>query len=260
MKHAALPAHSGPSAALQAQVLHGVLPYLQSIHGKTFVVVCEGGVLTEPALRLGLGRDVALLQLVGLQLVLFSGGTAASVSAIAHQQESLVGAVNQHGARAVGLTGMDGGPARLAGGLIQRLCGQGFVPVVMPLVEGAGGERALADADALACDVAVQLKAEKLLFLGDSPGALDGDGNVIAVLSVQEIESRRGAKTIAAAGLARLEAAARALAGGVKSAHLLDGRCLHALLLEVLSNSGGGTLVLHDGSTRFLDITRRYMG
>src|SRR5262249_15162771 len=89
MTAATVPSGALPGA-LQAQVLHGVLPYLQSIHGKTFVVVCEGAVLKELPLRVGLGRDVALLHLVGLRLVLLNAGAQESLSALSHLHEDLV--------------------------------------------------------------------------------------------------------------------------------------------------------------------------
>ena len=245
--------------ALQAQVLHGVLPYLQRIHGKTFVVVCEGEVLNDPALRSGLGRDVALLHLVGLRLVLVSAAAVDGLSALFHQHEDLVGLVNQHGCRAVGITSADGGAAGLAGGLLQRLHAKGFVPVVMPVMVDAKGERRAVDADALAAQIAQGLAAEKLLFIGDAAGAFDRDGRLLADLSQRRIAQLRDSGTIVGASLARLEAAASAVARGVKSAHIFGGRRLHALLLEVLSSSGEGTLVLPDKSAGFLEDSRRYM-
>jgi acetylglutamate kinase len=245
--------------ALQAQVLHGVLPYLQRIHGKTFVVVCEGEVLTDPALRSGLGRDVALLHLVGLRLVLVSAAAVDGLSALFHQHEDLVGLVNQHGCRAVGITGADGGPAGLAGGLLQRLHARGFVPVVMPVIINAKCERQAVEADELAAQIAQGLAAEKLLFIGDARGALDRDGHLLADLSEHRIAQLRKAGTIAGSSLARLEAAAGAVSHGVKSAHIIGGRRLHALLLEVLSSSGEGTMVLPDKSASFLEDSRRYM-
>ncbi|HZX26468.1 MAG TPA: hypothetical protein VFF16_05335 [Telluria sp.] len=246
--------------ALQAQVLHGVLPYLQSIHGKTFVVVCEGAVLEDPALRSGLGRDVALLHLVGLRLVLLNSGSFASMSALSHEHEDLVAVVNQHGCRAIGITGSDGGAAGLAGGLVQRLHAKGFVPVIMPVLLDARGQRELADADRLAADLARELRAEKLLFIGDAPGALSRDGRLLADLTERQIKARGRAGTIEGATLARLQAATHAVSGGVNAVHIIDGHRLHALLLELLGGASGGTTVLPDKAMHFMDDSRRYMG
>ena len=258
MKAPAEPAATLPGA-LQAQVLHGVLPYLQSIHGKTFIVVCEGAVLDDAPLRASLGRDVALLNLVGLRLVLMNGGAQANLSALSHGHEDLVGVVNQHGCRAVGITADDGGPAGLAGGLVQRLHAKGFVPVVLPVAGNALGQRSALAADALAADLARRLGAEKLVFIGDAAGALDRDGRLIAGLSERQIKARRRDKSIAGAVLARLQAAAHAVSHGVRSVHIISGHRLHALLLEVLGGSGEGTLVLPDEAARFLDDSRRYL-
>ena len=245
-----------PSAATQAMVLHGVLPYLRSVQGRTFVVVGAGRVLGEESLRAGLARDTALLSLVGLKLVLVGSASAGAALALARLTDTLVGLINQQGLRAVGVTGIDGGPGGPTGGLIQRLHADGFVPVVMPL----GADHSLADADALAADVAVRLGAEKLLLLGDDAGVPDRNGREIPVLSRREAERRCREGTLTAAALGRLRAASAALAGGVRSVHVVDGAAPHALLLEVLSRCGGGTLVLPDKAAGFLDDTRRSLG
>jgi acetylglutamate kinase len=237
-----------PPAAVQAQVLHGVLPYLQSIHGKTFVVLCEGAVLNDPVLRAGLGRDVALLHLVGLRLVLVDCAPVDSLGILTVLHENLVGVVNQHGCRAVSITVDDGGPDGLAGGLVQRLHAKGLVPVVMPIVRNDTGGCDPVDADAVAGELARALGTEKLLFIADAPGALDRDGRLIRHLRGRDVQARGRAGMIAGRSLQRLRAAAAAVAGGVKSARLIDGRRLHALLLEVLDGSDEGTLVVPDAS------------
>jgi len=246
----------GSVVAAPAQVLQGVLPYLQSVQGKTFAVVCEGAVLGDASLRAGLARDAALLHLVGLKLVLVGGGAGDGPRAVAHACEELVGALNQQGCRAVGVTAIDGGTNGPAGGLIQRLHAKGLLPVVMPLAGHGTG----IDADALAADIAVRLGAEKLLFIGDAAAALGRDGRAIALLGRSEAERRCRDGSIAAASVARLRVAADAIDGGVRSVQIVDGRSLHALLLEVLSRTGAGTLVLRDKAAGFLDDSRRYLG
>jgi len=245
---------SGPKATAAAQVLHGVLPYLRSVQGKTFVVVCEGGVLADASLRAGLARDTALLHLVGLDLVLVSGG--AEARAVARACEELVGTLNQQGCRAVGITDNDGGADGPAGGLIQRLHAKGLLAVVMPLAKGHGA----VGADTLAVDIALRLHAEKLLFLGDAAGALGSDGQALSLLGRSEADRRCREGTVAAASAERLRVAVDALDGGVRSVHIIDGRPPHALLLETLSRSGGGTLVVPDRAAGFLDDSRRYLG
>ena len=236
--------------ALQARVLHEALPYVQSVQGKIFVVRCEGHWLSDPVHCAGFARDAALLHLVGLRLVLVYGAQR-SPAELYRTRSDLVGLINQQGCRAVGLTTRDGGRAGLADGLIQRLHARGFIPVVVPLAEAAD------DADALAGDLAQRLCAEKLLMLGDWPGVLDRDGHLVATLSARDMAAWPGA--LPAATRKALDVALAAVAHGVKSAHIIDGRRDHALLLEVLSNAGDGTIVLPEQAPHFLDDSLRYL-
>lgn len=207
---------------LQVQVLHGVLPYLQSVRGKTFVVLCEGAVITDGVLRLGLGRDIALLQLIGVRLVILHGRPAAGASALEHQHQDLLQSVNQHGCNPVSLTASDGGSCGLAGGLLQRLHAKDFVPVVKPVRAAADGAFTAVDAVRLAFDLALQLKAQRLLLLsddirtGDSRQGVTGD-------YVDDIRASSD--------------------DGIECARVIDGRHLHALLLDVLSFPGSTAAV-----------------
>jgi len=123
--------------ALQAQVLHEALPYVQSVQRKVFVVQCDGHWLSDAALRTDFGRDVAPLHLVGLRLVLAHGDRLDTPIQLVQLQRDLVGVINQQDCRAVGLTCVDGGEGALAGGLIQRLHAGGFIPVVQAPADGA---------------------------------------------------------------------------------------------------------------------------
>jgi acetylglutamate kinase len=232
--------------ALQAQVLAGALPYLQRVNGTTFIVVCEGAVLSEATLRSGLGSDIALLQLVGARVVLLHAGTGLTLSALTHAHENLLSLVNHHGCHAVGVTPADGGPEGLAAGLIQRLHAKGFVPVVIPVVEARAREYVTTDSDALGCELASCLGAERLFFIADAPGVVDRHGRSIERLSQQDITRRRRDRTLSQHARARLDVASEAVARGVGSVHLVDGRRLHALLLEVLGTSTDGTTVVPD--------------
>ncbi len=204
-------------ASLQVQVLHGVLPYLQSVRGKTFVVLCEGAVVTDAVLRLGLGRDIALLQLIGVRLVLVHGRPAVGASALEHLHQELVQSVNQHGCNPVSLTASDGGSCGLAAsGLLQRLHAKDFVPVVKPVREAADGTFTVVDAVRLAFDLAQQLKAQRLLLLSDD--IMAGDSR--PVLSGGYAGDVRASSD-----------------NGIEYVRVIDGRHLHALLLDVLSPS-----------------------
>lgn len=245
--------------ALQARVLHEALPYLQSVQGKVFVVHCEDHWLSDPKVCAGFGRDVAMLHLVGLRLVLVHGDRQASPLELLRLRSGLVGAIIQQGCRAVGLTSADGGESGLAGGLIQQLHAKGFIPVVMTHGNGASGGSS--GAGELAGQLARQLGAEKLLMLCDSPGVLGRDGRVIPTLQARDVAAWTSddAHALSTASRLRLDIALAAVADGVGSAHIIDGRNDHALLLEVLSNAGEGTTVLPARAPHFLDDSLNYL-
>jgi len=107
--------------------------------------------------------------------------------------------------------------------------------------------------------LARRLGAEEFLMLGDSPGVLDRGGRLVATLSARDIAVWPDVGSLPAATKSRLDVALDAVAHGVRSAHIIDGRNDHALLLEVLSNAGDGTIVLPEQAPHFLDDSLRYL-
>ena len=183
--------------------------------------------------------------------------------------KEVVTLINQAGGRAVGLTGQDGAftrarkmiiPADGKGneardigqvgeisaidpGIIDTLQNGGFIPVVAPIGVGEDGQSYNINADLVAGKLAEILRAEKLVVLTNTPGVLDKNGNLLTGLTPKKIDELAAEGTISGGMLPKIESALDAARGGVKSVHIIDGRVEHAVLLEILTDDGVGTLI-----------------
>lgn len=183
--------------------------------------------------------------------------------------KDIVNLINRHGGKAVGLTGKDGAFIRArkmlmadretAGkwinigqvgeiesidpSLIALLDTQDFIPVIAPIGVGADGESYNINADLVAGKLAEILKAEKLILLSNIPGVLDKDGKLLTGLTAQRVDELFADGTISGGMLPKIGSALDAVKKGVKSCHIIDGRVEHALLLEILTDQGVGTLI-----------------
>ena len=170
----------------------------------------------------------------------------------------LVAAIHRLGGQAVGLSGEDG-PTIIAEPLdesmgfvgrvtqvnkepITALLSRGYIPVIASIGLGYGGHAYNINADTVAAEIAVALKAAKLILLTDVPGVQGADGKVIATLSREEAARRIEGGEVTGGMIPKLEACLRAL-DGVPLAHIVDGRTKHALLLELFTETGIGTMV-----------------
>jgi acetylglutamate kinase len=189
----------------------------------------------------------------------------------------VVGLINRHGPFAVGMSGedanlftasrrgavVDGKPVdlglvgeidRVNTGAIRVLLGDGRVPVVSSVARGASGEVYNVNADTAAAALAVALNAIKLVVLTDveglyadwRPGDATRADDVISLLQATELEALLPG--LGAGMIPKMEACLRAVRGGVPQAHVLDGRLPHAVLLEIFTDSGIGTMVVPDGA------------
>ena len=118
-----------------------------------------------------------------------------------------------------------------------------FIPVIAPIGVGAEGESYNINADLVAGKMAEVLNAERLLLLTNTPVVLDKDGNLLDTLSQRDIERLIADGTIQGGMLPKLTCATDALTAGSKSASIIDGRVPHAVLLELLTDQGVGTMV-----------------
>ncbi len=127
--------------------------------------------------------------------------------------------------------------------LLDTLVDSGFIPVIAPVGVGPDGESYNINADLVAGAVAERLAAEKLILLTNTPGILDAAGNTLTGLSRADAARLTKTNTIGTGMLPKVECALSAIEGGVATAHIIDGRVPHALLLEVLTDGGVGTLL-----------------
>ncbi len=183
--------------------------------------------------------------------------------------KDVVNLINQAGGKAVGLTGKDGNfirakklllenkdnPADLIDvgavgditsidpSLVGHLEGGGFIPVIAPIGVGKDGETYNINADVVAGKIAEVLKAEKLVLLTNTPGVLDQKGNLITGITPKQIDDMVEDGTLSGGMLPKIGSALDAAKNGVKSVHIIDGRVEHALLLEILTDHGVGTMI-----------------
>jgi len=176
----------------------------------------------------------------------------------------IVKLVNHGGGRAVGLTGNDGGMfevrRKLKGGKdigrvgeivqvdpspITAAASAGFVPVVAPIGVDSNGVTHNVNADEAAGAIARALHAEKLILLTDVEGVKDANGELIRQLSVEEARKLVSEGAIREGMIPKVECCIEALSGGVARTHIVDGRIVHAILLEIFTDGGIGTLLAH---------------
>jgi acetylglutamate kinase len=181
--------------------------------------------------------------------------------------KQIVALINRHGGRAVGLTGKDGGlitarKMKLGGDeselndlgqvgevesidprVVAMLDNDDFIPVIAPIGVGADGASYNINADLVAGELARVLGAEKLLLLTNTPGVLDPDGNLLTGLSAAQTEALIADGVIHGGMLPKVRCALDAVNGGVVTSQIIDGRIKHSVLLELLTDSGVGTLI-----------------
>ena len=120
---------------------------------------------------------------------------------------------------------------------------QGFIPVVAPLGIDSAGMSYNVNADEAAGAIAVALGAEKLILLTDVEGVLDAQGGLMSQLTAAEVNKHVEEGTIRGGMIPKVECCLTALEGGVARAHVIDGRVLHAVLLEIFTDGGVGTVI-----------------
>jgi len=180
--------------------------------------------------------------------------------------KEIVNLINRHGGNAVGLTGQDdnliqarpltghregaatlgrvGEVAQVRPHILRRLDEARYIPVIAPVGVDADGQSCNINADLAAGSIAHALGAEKLIVLTDVPGILDGSGELLATLTRLQVDELIADDTISGGMRPKVRACFDALDGGVKKAHIVDGRVSHALLLELFTDTGIGTEIL----------------
>lgn len=285
----------------KANVLMEALPYLKRFAGTTIVIKYGGHAMADEKLKESFARDVVLLKYIGLNPVIVHGGgpqineilkkygivsefvrgmrvTDAATMGVVEMvlvgqvNKEVVGLINRHGGRAVGLSGKDGElllaekmlqEVRQEDGSVEQVdigfvgdviqvnqalidtLEQGkFIPVIAPVGVGADGESYNINADVVAGRVAAALQAEKLILLTDVQGVKDKQGNLLPSISVEEMHRLISDESIIGGMIPKVECCAQALVAGVKKAHIVDGRVEHAVLLEIFTDKGVGTEIV----------------
>ncbi len=283
-------------------VLIEALPYIQQYQGKTMVIKYGGNAMVDDQLKKCFAKDIVLMKCVGINPVIVHGGgpqigsvleklgktskfidgmrvTDSETMDIVEMvlgglvNKEIVNLINQHGGRAVGLTGKDGDFIRakpinikktaeaemkaseiidlghvgevssIDPSVVDMLVHSNFIPVIAPIGVGEDGYSYNINADLVAGKVAEVLNAEKLILLTNTQGILDEKGGLLTGLSVKQIDELIDSGVINSGMIPKVNCATDALKSGVPKVHIIDGRVEHAVLLELFTDKGVGTLL-----------------
>jgi acetylglutamate kinase len=286
----------------RADILLEALPYIRRFYNKTIVIKYGGHAMIDEDLKDKFARDVVMMKYIGMHPVVVHGGgpqigsllkklgkesrfvqgmrvtdeetmNIVEMVLVGMVNKEIVGLINRHGGKAVGLSGKDGNlieaekyylndekakntPSEIIdiglvgkvkavnAELIASLGQNNFIPVIAPTGMGENGETYNINADIVAGEVAAALKAEKLLLLTDVPGVLDSGKNLINTMTKQDAQNLIDQGTVEGGMFPKVKCCLKALRSGVKKAHIVDGRLKHAILLEVFTDKGIGTEIV----------------
>jgi acetylglutamate kinase len=272
-----------------AKTLLDALPYIKRFSNEKIVIKYGGSAQTSPQLKEQFAQDIVLLHLVGMKPIIVHGGgksitdmltslgvetsfvqgqrvTTKEVMRIAEMvlsgsiNKEIVSLLDNHGTKAIGISGKDGGFLRgvpkdfenfgytgviehVNPEIVNNIIEDGAVPVIAPIAgsETMGHPGFNINADLAASQIAIAMEARKVLFLTDTAGVLDKEMQLITNLSIERTQALKADGTIQGGMVPKVDACIEALRGGVKKAHIIDGRVEHSLLLEILTSSGVGT-------------------
>ncbi|MBN2539237.1 MAG: acetylglutamate kinase [Deltaproteobacteria bacterium] len=286
----------------KADILLEVLPYIRRFYDKIIVIKYGGHAMVDDNLKEMFAMNVVMMKYIGINPVIVHGGgpqigaflkklgkdskfvrgmrvTDEETMDIVEMvlagkvNKEIVGLINNHGGRAVGLSGKDGNiieaekyllsaekaqdtppeiidigmvgrVKKVNTGLINSLIEDGFIPVIAPTGAGDSGETYNINADIVAGEVAVALGAEKLVLLTDVEGILDKKGRLINSIRSIDADELIEDGTISGGMYPKVKCCLKALRNGVGKTHIIDGRLDHAILLEIFTDSGIGTEVV----------------
>lgn len=285
----------------KARILIEALPYITKFYNKTIVIKYGGASMIQDNLKRSFAIDVTLMKYIGLNPVIVHGGgpqigellkrlgkqsnfvrgmritddetmDVVEMVLVGKINKEIVNLINQHGGRAVGLSGKDGkliiaeklvmetineisGEKELIDigrvgvvkevnpNIIRALERERFIPVIAPVGVGDDGSTYNINADIAASKIASSLSAEKLIFLTDVEGVLNSDGKLIPSLDLKEAKYLIESGVIKGGMIPKVECCLDALMNGVKKAHIIDGRIEHSILLEIFTDVGIGTQI-----------------
>ncbi|MBU4120135.1 MAG: acetylglutamate kinase [Proteobacteria bacterium] len=286
----------------RADILLEALPYIRRFYGKTIVIKYGGHAMADEELKENFARDVVMMKYIGINPVVVHGGgpqigsflkklgkdskfvqgmrvtdeetmDIVEMVLVGKVNKEIVGLINRHGGKAVGLSGKDanliraekyylseekvkdtppeiidiglvGRVTEINAALIASLTANGVIPVIAPTGVGEHGETYNINADLVAGAVAAALMAEKLILLTDVPGVLDRNRELIHTMDDRTTKRMIEEGTIEGGMFPKVKCCLKALKGGVKKAHIVDGRLKHTILLEMFTDQGIGTEIV----------------
>ena len=276
---------------VRSKILSDALPYIQRYNGKIVVVKYGGNAMTNEELKDAVMSDIVLLSLVGVKVVLVHGGgpeindmlkrvgiESKFINGLRYTDEApvdivkmvLAGKVNkelvshliQHGGKALGLCGIDGGMItahKMEGEVDLGYVGEivdvnttpihdaldnGYVPVISTVACDENAQVYNINADTAAARIAAELGAENLILMTDIVGLLsdkDDDSTLIPTVQVSEVPFMKRQGIISGGMIPKIDCCVEAVRRGVKKTCIIDGRVPHSILIELLSNEGIGT-------------------
>jgi acetylglutamate kinase len=287
----------------RASVLMEALPYIRKFYGKTIVIKYGGNAMVDEKLKESFAKDIIMMRYIGMIPIVVHGGgpqignvlqqmgieskfhngiritdeatmDVVEMVLVGKVNKEIVGMINQHGGRAIGLSGKDGillkakklaqekvsfdrkvneiidlgrvgNVTEVNTAILQLLEKDNFIPVIAPVGVSETGEALNINADLVAGALASALHAEKLVLLTDVEGVKDQNGKLISELNVTKAAKLIDKKVIGGGMIPKVSCCIKALSSGVKSAHIIDGRVQHAVLLEIFTDKGVGT-ILHE--------------
>ena len=286
-----------------AEVLIEALPYIRRFYDRQIVIKYGGAAMEDDALIHSVMQDIVLMKYVGIRPIIVHGGgpritawmdkigkvpefvqglrvTDAETVEVAEMvlgsiNKEIVSRINQHGGKAIGLSGKDanlvlaekqetqvadenGQKVDADLGFVGKIIGintepvtaldkSGYIPVITPIGVGVDGQTYNINADTMAGEIASAFQAEKLIVLTDTRGILrdlSDDDSLIPTIRIREVDEFVREGCIAGGMLPKVEACTTALIGGVYKTHIIDGRIPHSLLLEVFTEGGVGTEII----------------
>ena len=286
----------------KAEILIEALPYIQRLAGKTVVIKYGGNAMINDDLKHDVMEDVTLLKYIGINPVLVHGGgpdinamlkkldiqsefrkglrvtdadtmSVAQMVLIGKTNKEIVSRLGQLGAKAIGISGIDGGLiecekiteddagepldigyvgkiTRINTKVLEMLANDEYIPVVAPIGVGTDGQTYNINADTVAGEIAAALQAEKLMMLTDIEGVMAeneaGEKQVIPVLNEAEIMDLIARGVISGGMIPKVTGCLDTVRRGVGRAHIIDGRIPHCLLLEIFTNKGIGTMITQE--------------
>jgi len=288
----------------RADILLEALPYIKRFYNKTIVIKYGGHAMVDENLKKMFAMDVVMMKYIGMHPVIVHGGgpqigshlkklgkdstfvqgmrvtdeetmNIVEMVLAGHVNKEIVGLINHHGGRAVGLTGKDGNliqaekyfltddkakdtpPEIIDLGLvgkvkkfntelIQSLVKDGFMPIIAPIGGGDDGETYNINADLVAGELASALMAEKLVLLTDVEGVISERGDLIPSMDYRQADELIEKGIIKGGMYPKVKCCLKALRRGVGKTHIIDGRLNHAILLEIFTDEGIGTEVVSD--------------